>query len=112
MIRGETVVVERRVETGRDPGNNPVYEWVPEQVTGVLVAPGARADVDASIRPDGKRIRWNLHFPKGYPATLAGARISVRGQDARPVVGDPQHYTEANTPGRWSMPVELEDVDG
>lgn len=112
MIRGETVVVERWQETGRDPGNAPIREWVAETVENVLVAPGPRNDVVDSNRPDGKRIQWTLHFPKSYPATLAGARVSVRGQEARPVVGDPQHYTEANTPGAWSMPVELEDVEG
>lgn len=113
MIRGETVVVERREEIGRDPGNNPIYsDWEAETVANVLVAPGPRGDVVDSNRPDGKRVRWTLHFPKSYPASLAGARVSVRGQVARPVVGDPQHFTEANTPGPWSMPVELEDVEG
>lgn len=112
MIRGEAVVVERWQETGRDPGNAPIREWVAETVENVLVAPGPRNDVVDSNRPDGKRIQWTCHFPKQYPATLAGARVSVRGQVARPVVGDPQHYTEANTPGPWSMPVELEDVEG
>lgn len=112
MIVGEAVVVERRTEVGRDPGNAPVYEWLPETVEDVLVTPGPRADVVESVRPDGKRIRWTLHFPKGYPETLAGARVRVRGGEAAPVVGDPRHYTEANTPGRWSMPCELEDVEG
>ena len=112
MIRGEAVVVERWQETGRDPGNAPIREWVAETVENVLVAPGPRNDVVDSNRPDGKRIQWTCHFPKQYPASLAGARVSVRGQVARPVVGDPQHFTEANTPGAWSMPVELEDVEG
>lgn len=112
LLTGESVVVERWQETGRDPGNAPIKEWVKETVHNVLVDIGPRADVVDSNRPDGKRIRWTVHMPKGYPANLAGARISVRGQEARPVVGDPQHMTEANTPGPWSMPVELEDVEG
>lgn len=112
MIHGESVIVERRQEVGRDPGNNPIFEWVAEPVNDVLVAPGPRADVEESNRPDGVEVRFNLHFPKGYPATLRGARISVRGLPPFDVIGDPQHFTEANTPGRWSMPVEIGRTDG
>lgn len=112
MIVGERVTVSRRVETGRDPGNNPTFDWVTEDVDDVLVAPGSQGDVADSNRPDGVRVRWTLHFPKGYPETLAHARIRVRGSEPVPVVGDPRHYTESNTPGRWSMPVELGVVEG
>lgn len=112
MIVGETVTVERRQEVGRDPGNNPLWEWVPETVDGVLVAPGSRTDVEDSTRPDGVEVKFTLHFPKGYPETLANARISVRGRKPMTVVGDPSHYTEANTPGEWSMPVEIGTVEG
>lgn len=112
MIVGERVTVERRVEAGRDPGNNPKFTWESEVVDDVLVAPGTSADVADSNRPDGVRVRWTLHFPRGYPETLALARVIVRGSEPLPVVGDPRHYTEANTPGRWSMPCELGRVDG
>lgn len=109
---GETVVVERHVQSGADAHGNPIYSWVPETVDDVLVAPGPRADLSDAERPEGVRVVWNLHFPKGFPATLAGARITVRGGDPLSVIGDPQHYTEANTPTRWSMPVEVWRVDG
>lgn len=84
---------------------------MPETVDDVLVSPGPRADLDAS-RPEGVEVKWNLSFPKGYPATLRGARIIIRGQEPCYVVGDPQHLIEANTPGAWSMPVEVEAVRG
>lgn len=112
MITGEAVVVERRQEVGRDPGNAPIYDWVAEPVNDVLVAPGGMTDVVESNRPAGVEVQFTLHFPKGYPATLRGARVSVRGQEPLDVIGDPQHYTEENTPGRWSMPVEVGRTDG
>lgn len=111
-MQGETVVVHRRVETGHDPLNSPVYEDVTETVHDVLVAPGPRSDVDASTRPDGTRVAWNLHFPKPYAESLRGAKVSVRGQKPAKVIGDPQPYTLENTPTRWWYPVELERVDG
>lgn len=112
MIEGETVVVEREISPGFDALGDPLPGvWTPETVDNVLVAPGASADLDAS-RPDGVEVKWNLHFPKGYQATLRGARVIVRGQEPYFVVGDPQHYTAENTPGPWSMPVEVGDVRG
>lgn len=112
ILKGTKVTVERRVEVGRDPGNNPIFEWQSEDVENVLVVPGPRADVETSARPYGTHVTFNLHFPKGYPATLRHARIRVRGGDPLDVIGDPQHYMEENTPGPWSMPVEVGRVDG
>lgn len=112
MIHGETVKVFRRVKTGRDAGNSPIFQWVGQDVGNVLVSPGPRTDVTDRTRPDGVKIAWTLHFPKEYPVTLANARISVRGGEPMNVVGDPQHFTAQNTPGKWSMPVEVARVDG
>ncbi len=112
LLQGEQVVVERVVSPGDDPFGDPLPgQWIPETVDDVLVAPGGRTDLDAS-RPEGVEVKWTLHFPKGYPATLRGARVVVRGQEPAWVVGDPQHYTAENTPGAWSMPVELTAVRG
>ena len=112
LLRGETVIVERLESPGEDSfGDLLPGVWVPETVANVLVAPGPRADLGAD-RPEGVEVKWTLHFPKGYPATLRGARVVVRGQEPAFVVGDPQHYTAGNTPGAWSMPVELTAVRG
>ena len=37
--------------------------------------------------------------------------IEQRGDTYR-IGGDPQRLTEANGPGAWTMPVEVERVDG
>lgn len=112
MILGETVTVERPVTGSADPFGGSSVTWASESVDNVLVSPGSRSDVVESNRPSGVEVLWTLHFPKGYPATLRGARVRVRGGDPLDVIGDPQHYTEANTPGEWSMPCEVGRVDG
>lgn len=111
-MRGESVVVHRTVEVGRDPLNSPIFEDIEETVEDVLVAPGPRNDVDESTRPAGTRVAWNIHFPKPYAESLRGAKVSVRGQDPAKVIGDPQPYYGPNTPTRWWLPVELGRVDG
>ncbi len=109
---GETVVVHRREQVGTNAHNQPVYEWSETSVEDVLVAPGPRDDIPDVVRPDGTTVAWTLHFPKTFNDPLRGARISVRGQDPAPVIGDPQPYTLQNTPTRWWMPVEVERTDG
>lgn len=112
-MKGETVIVVRSVEVGRDPANNPITEESESAVEDVLVAPGPLADAHESNRPKGVEVRYTLHFPKTYDGgDLTGASIKVRGEDPLAVVGSPRTYTTENTPTRWNMPVEVGRVDG
>ena len=110
MIRGETVYVRRVTGTtaGR-LGPVPTYHD-PERVDGVLVAPETVGEM-GYLRPDGETCDYTLHFPRGYRHDLRGALVTVRGKDYR-VVGAPAPYTEANVPGRWTMPVQVVRADG
>ena len=111
MIRGETVAVRHVTGTATDRLNVevPVY-GEPVDVGNVLVVPSTMGEAD-HLRPDGVRIAYTLHFPRGYPQSLRGARVTVRGDECR-VVGDPKPYTEANVRGPWTMPVEVAMSDG
>lgn len=112
MICGETVEVWAYVDAGRDALNNPVRSWQVEAVVGnVLVAPADTSDVVSSVRPDGTEVVLQLHFPKGYSASLRGRRVKVRGVFYQ-VVGNPVAYMEDMTPGPWCMPVQAATVEG
>ena len=112
MIVGESVTVLSRQKTGVDALNSPVYGWVSEgDVENVLVAPGSTSDVDGSIRPDGVEVVFTLHWPKADVRSLKGKRVKVRGESFA-VIGDPQPFTDANTPGVWNRPVQAGKVDG
>lgn len=110
LIQGESVTVIRPVIESDELGE-PV-EGTPEReaVGNIVVAPGATAELDAS-RPNGVTVAFTLCFPKGYGKSLKGCSVEVRGRAYR-VVGDPQPYTEANTPGDWNLTVEVERTDG
>lgn len=112
MIRGEQVRIRvPDVLIGYDAVGDEIWGTDERDVANVLVGPGPRADLTDAERPDGVRVVFNLHFPKGFTGSLRGADIRVRGEWYR-VIGDPQAYTEANTPGAWNMPVEVEKVKG
>ena len=116
MIRlergGETVVVATPRDVGeRDDMNAPVLEWDEQEVEGVLVEPVAAGDVTASNRPDGRQLRYRLHFPKSFGGELEGARVRVRGEWLD-VTGAPRRYGRRLTPGAWDMEAEAVATHG
>ena len=110
-MRGETVAVIARTQTGRGPGNTPIWAEAETTVGNVLVAPGPRTDVLDSNRPAGVDVAFTLHFPKTFTGSLRGCRVRVRGEPFH-VVGDPRAYQDDPTPGDWNRPVEVERRDG
>ena len=112
LLPKTTVTVLRPNPTGAtDPFGAPVEgEPVEEEVNGVLVAPGATADLDPS-RPEGVRVAYTVHFPKGYGKSLRGCSVLIGGKTYR-VIGDPKPYMADGTPGPWAMAAEVEAVDG
>lgn len=114
MIRGQTASVELRQWGTRDGFGNDVESYAaPVEVGNVLVAPGSCQDLDAT-RPEGVRVSLTLHFPRTWTERLRGARVTLAGryQGTYAVVGDPMPYMGENCPTAWSMPVEVEAVDG
>jgi hypothetical protein len=112
MIRGETVTVIRPAVGGVDAFGDELTGWQPGVPVGnVLVAPAATDDLNGSLRRDGDRDALTLHFPKTFEGGLRGCRVIVRGVTYR-VVGDPQRYTTAMTPGAWDLPVTVERTEG
>lgn len=79
-------------------------------IDGVVVCPGGTSELDAS-RPNGVEVAYTLCFPKSFTASLKGCRVNVRGTEYR-VIGDPQRYDPANTPGDWNLTVEVGRTDG
>lgn len=110
LIAGETVTV-RNVEQAFDELGEPTVATATETtVENVVVCPGATADLD-STRPNGVTVAYTLCFPKDCDVPLKGATVNVRGIDYL-VVGDPQRYTEGNTPGPWNLTCEVTRTDG
>ena len=111
MITGRTVTVVLRVENGRDAFNMPVWDEAAQDVDNVLVAPASTEDLAGLGRPDGDETVIVAHFPKTWSGSLRGAVLVVDGRRFE-VVGDPQPYMAANTPGAWNRPVHARLVEG
>ena len=107
MIRGAEVTVLRPGAPTRDRfGNDVPGEAVSETVPGVVIAPGATADMEAS-RPEGVTVAYTLHFPKTYTATLEGCSVTLPapwgGTSAwSSTASSPGPMTTAFSPSRWT----------
>lgn len=111
-ITGERVRIRvPDVLVGHDDFGDEIWGTDERDVDNVLVGTGPRADLSDANRPEGVRVVFNLHFPKTFTGSLRSGEIRVRG-DWYAVIGDPQAYTDANTPGAWNMPVEVETIKG
>ena len=115
MIRGVTVQVLRPTEEStHDRFNNVVYgAAVTENVSNVLVSPGATENLEAS-RPEGVSVAYTLHFPKTYTADLEGCFITLPEPWAGTyaVIGKPTPYIDVDTPTPWHMPCEVAAAHG
>ncbi|MCH9275673.1 hypothetical protein JS533_005215 [Bifidobacterium amazonense] len=111
-MRGETIIVVRRVQVGVDEGNNPVYETEQETVANVLVGSPNGENAADSNRPDGIQIDADLYFPRSYTGVpLRGQSVIVKGRKYR-VVGDPFPVDGGMTPTDWNMTVPVTRSDG
>lgn len=109
LIKGETVTVMIPAVEYDDLGEP--TEGEPAEVDVVaVVAPGSTSDLDAT-RPSGVEVAYTVHFPKTWTDSLRGCSVRVRGR-VYEVVGDPQAYTAANTPGMYNRPCEVKFADG
>lgn len=110
-MKGETVTVLTRTQTGVDEGNNPTYEQSARNVSDVLVSPSDNADSSDAIRPDGVEIVLTALFPRTYAGSLRGSDVRVRG-DLYHVVGDPIAVDGGMRPTRWNRTVNLSRSEG
>ena len=111
MIFGEHVLIKVRTSGSLDEFDNERVEYRPGiSLSNVLVAPTSSQDLGPE-RPDGDATIMTFHFPKTYIGDLRGCLIGWNGSWWE-VIGDPQPYSKASTPGVWNRPVQARLVEG
>lgn len=109
MIKGITVTLYGRVQSGTDPFNAPVYTETAEEVENVLVTPTASEEVVSEIQMYGKRSVYELCIPKGDEHDWENKKIQFFGQDFQSFGPVTQHI-DANVPLRWNKKVKVERI--
>lgn len=107
MIKGETVVLIERTQTGTDPFDKPIYSTNEAAVDNVVVgSPTFEAAVE-ELNVNGKRIAYVLGIPKGDTHNWKDTDVYIRGEKFK-TYGFPLTQTEENVPGPWNTQVKVE----
>ncbi len=65
MIKGITVTLVDKIETGKDAFGEPIFEEKQIEIDNVLVSPSTTDDIISENDLDGKKVMYTLAIPKG-----------------------------------------------
>lgn len=107
-MRGYTVTLYDRTETGRDELNHPIYEETPVTVENVLIAPAASMEVLEPTNLEGRRGDYTLAIPKGDTNDWAtGKKVAFFDREWR-IIEMPEEGIEWLIPLSWNKKVRVE----
>lgn len=107
MIKGISVTLYTKLQSGTDAFNRPVYTETAITVDDVLVTPAAAEDVTNELNLSGKHLIYQLCIPKGDTHDWEDKKISFFGRDFRSF-GPVEEWIDANVPLRWNKKVKVE----
>ena len=111
MIKGITVTLITRTQTGTDAFNAPVYEETETEVDNVLVAPSTETEITDTLTLYGRKAVYTLGLPKGDANVWKGNRVRFFDREWS-VIGDVTQGIEALVPTEWHKKIRVEAVDG
>ena len=107
-MRGITVTLYDRTQTGVDALNHPVYTENAVNVDNVLVAPAVSAEVLEPYNLDGRRGEYIMAIPKGDTHEwTAGKKVGFFGAEWR-IIELPEEGIEWLIPLDWNKKVRVE----
>ncbi len=111
-MKGITVTLLKRTQTGTDAFNRPVYTETAVEVENVLVAPAGDAgqEVLDTLNLTGRKAVYTLAIPKGDTNDWEGNRVQFFGETWQ-VTGIPTEGIEAMIPLQWNKKVQVERIE-
>lgn len=107
MLKGSTVQLTVRTQTGVDAANRPIYTDTLENVENVLIGQPETDEVVNELNLSGKRIAYVLGIPKGDTHDWTDTFVTFFGMKFR-TIGIPMTAEQANIPLQWGSKVRVE----
>lgn len=107
MIRGMTIQIVVKTQTGTDPFGAPIYSETEEDVNNVLVGQPTTEDYATTLQLTGKHIAYVLGIPKGDTHDWVNTDVIIWGERFR-TIGLPQTGIQDNIPLQWGQNVKVE----
>lgn len=106
-IKGITVTLVSKQETGKDPFGEPIYEDVEIEVDNVLISPTTSDDIVNQMTLTGKKAVYTLAIPKGDTNNWEDQEVRFFGEKWR-VFGVPLQGIDHLIPLSWNKKVTVE----
>ena len=106
-LKGITVTLHDRQQTGMDPFGRPVYEDVDIPVENVLVGSPSTEDIANELNLTGKKLAYLLAIPKGDTHDWDDRKVSFWGETFQ-TIGSPTQGIEEMIPLDWNRKVKVE----
>ena len=110
MIRGITIRLYAKTQTGEDAFHAPVWREVQKEVPNVLVGEPSAEDIVSELQLYGKRIEYTLAIPKGDENDWDDVTVEFFGRKFRTYGGVTQGI-DALIPLRWNKKVKVERIE-
>jgi len=107
MIKGITVTLINKLQTGTDPFDNPIYDDVEIEVDNVLVSPTSTDDVVNQLDLTGKKSVYTLAIPKGDTNVWEDQKVNFFDEDWK-VFGMETQGIDHLIPLDWNKKVMVE----
>ena len=107
-MKGITVTLYERTQTGTDALNHPVYTETAAAIDNVLVAPVSSTEVTEIYNLTGRKAIYQLAIPKGDTHDwTAGKKVAFFGETWR-IIAMPEEGIEKLIPLSWNKKVKVE----
>lgn len=106
-MKGTTVSIVVKTQTGTDAFGAPIYEETTEAVADVLVGQPTSQEVTDAMNLHGKMVAFVLGIPKGDTHVWEDTTVIIWGNKYR-TIGSPTTGEQANIPLRWGQNVKVE----
>ena len=106
-IKGITITLYERRQTGVDGAHRPIYEEIPVKVDNVIVYPTTTDDIVSTTELEGKKAVYTLCIPKGDTHVWEDSVVEFFGAKYKSF-GFTQQYEEELLPLSWNKKVLVE----
>lgn len=107
MIKGITVTLVTKTQTGTDPMGAPIYTTTDKAVDNVLAAPTTSDDIVNNLSLTGRKAVYTLAIPKGDTNNWENVEVKFFGQRWK-TFGIPIEGIEEMIPLSWNKKVMVE----
>ena len=106
LIKGITIKLYEKTQTGTDGFNRPIYKETPVGIENVLVAPASTDDILAQNNLSGKEAVYSLAIPKGDTHDWENRTVEFFGKKWE-TIGVPLEGIEKLIPLGWNKKVTV-----